>query len=69
MRDTLSTPVGESVSYLCAWCGEPGELVVDLSGGRRQRLVEDCWVCCRPNLLDLSVGADGGATVSAGRES
>jgi cysteine-rich CPXCG protein len=37
--------------YQCAGCGEWNETFVDPSGGRRQQYVEDCQVCCRPNVL------------------
>ncbi len=45
--------------YTCAGCGEWNETTVDESAGRRQRYVEDCQVCCKPNLLRVSW--DGGA--------
>jgi len=32
---------------------------VDPGGGRRQTFTEDCTVCCRPNLLTLTVDDDG----------
>jgi len=32
----------------CLSCGEPFTLSVDTTGGREQRYVEDCPVCCRP---------------------
>lgn len=32
----------------CPSCGEPVTLVVDVTAGRRQTYVEDCWVCCTP---------------------
>jgi hypothetical protein len=32
----------------CPSCGEPVTLVVDVTAGRRQTYVEDCWVCCKP---------------------
>ncbi|MEA2539929.1 MAG: hypothetical protein QOH35_1295, partial [Acidobacteriaceae bacterium] len=38
----------------CAGCGEWNEIVVDESAGGRQRYVEDCQVCCKPNLLSVS---------------
>ena len=38
-------------TYDCAYCGQTNDLYVDLSGGVRQQYVEDCQVCCRPNLL------------------
>ncbi len=40
--------------YVCAGCGEWNETTVDESAGSRQRYVEDCQVCCKPNLLRLS---------------
>jgi hypothetical protein len=40
--------------YACAGCGERNETTVDESAGRRQRYVEDCQVCCKPNVLRVS---------------
>jgi hypothetical protein len=37
--------------FQCAACGEWNETSVDESGGRRQSYVEDCQVCCKPNVL------------------
>jgi hypothetical protein len=37
--------------FQCAGCGEWNETEVDPSAGARQVYVEDCQVCCRPNLL------------------
>jgi hypothetical protein len=45
--------------YSCAGCGEWNETSVDESAGSRQRYVEDCQVCCKPNVL--RVGWDVGA--------
>ncbi len=39
--------------YQCAGCGEWNETSVDESAGSRQQYVEDCQVCCKPNLLDV----------------
>jgi hypothetical protein len=36
------------VDVTCPYCGEPLTLEVDESGGRTQRYVEDCAVCCQP---------------------
>lgn len=44
--------------FQCAGCGEWNDTAVDASGGRRQRYVEDCQVCCKPNLLTLEQGAE-----------
>ncbi|WP_291984954.1 CPXCG motif-containing cysteine-rich protein [Luteitalea sp.] len=37
----------------CPYCGESITLSVDVTAGRRQIYVEDCWVCCRP--MDILV--------------
>ena len=47
------------MTYECAFCGEENEILVDMSGGRRQSFTEDCAVCCRPNLIALVVDEDG----------
>ncbi len=40
-----------SGGFQCAGCGEWNETTVDESAGCHQIYVEDCQVCCRPNLL------------------
>jgi len=40
--------------FQCAGCGEWNETLVDSSAGMRQNYVEDCQVCCRPNLLEIT---------------
>ncbi|CAD5375648.1 Restriction endonuclease [Pseudomonas sp. OF001] len=42
----------QSEPYECPWCGEPGEALLDLSGGD-QCYVEDCAVCCQPIVFEL----------------
>jgi Cysteine-rich CPXCG len=32
-------------------CGEWNSVIVDESAGRQQSYVEDCQVCCKPNVL------------------
>lgn len=44
------------VRYQCAGCGEWNETTIDPSGGRRQEYVEDCQVCCKPNVLRVEWG-------------
>lgn len=39
--------------FQCAGCGCWNETVVDSSAGMRQSYVEDCTVCCKPNLLKI----------------
>ena len=59
----------DAAVFFCAYCGEPNEIDVDLSAGRQQVYVEDCQVCCRPNLLRMSFDGDHRARVDAEPES
>lgn len=38
-------------AFQCAGCGEWNQTTVDESAGRSQSYIEDCQVCCKPNLL------------------
>ncbi len=52
--------------FTCAYCGELVETSVDISAGSGQRYVEDCEVCCRPNVLNITVAdAEGPAHITA----
>ncbi len=42
----------ETEAYICPYCGEPVEAVLDLSAGD-QSYIEDCPVCCRPIEFEL----------------
>ncbi len=59
---------GDEASYCCAACGEEIVVPVDRSAGTRQEYVEDCPVCCRPNVLRLSFAPDGTALLDARAE-
>ena len=51
----------------CPYCGEPLTLLVDASVAE-QCYYEDCAVCCRPILVSLQPGLDGGVQVTVARE-
>lgn len=51
----------------CPYCGESISVLVDDSVPE-QSYVEDCQVCCRPIVLDVSVDPDGDVVVSARSE-
>lgn len=63
------SPIEDAAAYHYAYCGEEVEIRVDPSAGSRQTYVEDCWVCCRPNVLHVTFHEDGGVTVRASPES
>ncbi|MEM8638123.1 MAG: CPXCG motif-containing cysteine-rich protein [Cyanobacteria bacterium P01_G01_bin.54] len=44
-----------TAEYCCAVCGEVNLTFVDLSQGMQQSYIEDCQVCCRPNVLYVVV--------------
>lgn len=37
--------------FQCPHCGEEVDTAPDPGGGHEQSYVEDCPVCCRPNLI------------------
>jgi hypothetical protein len=46
-------------SYVCPTCGESVVIPLDRSGGDEQRYVEDCPVCCNPNVIQVEYFEDG----------
>ena len=46
-------------SVLCPYCGEAIELEIDDGGGRKQDLIEDCPVCCKPMRLMVTLDEEG----------
>lgn len=55
-------------SYVCDSCGEEIEIPIDLTAGSRQSYVEDCPVCCNPNIVHVTIDEDGAPTVWAKAE-
>lgn len=39
--------------WQCACCGHENETIIDRTAGERQEFVEDCTICCRPNVITL----------------
>lgn len=56
-------PLDLDVLYTCPSCGEENAVGVDPTGGRRQRILEDCPVCCRPLVFDIVIDHEGDATI------
>ena len=57
--------MNNEASYLCDACGEEIVVPIDLSAGTSQEYVEDCPVCCRPNVIHIEIDDDGEARVWA----
>lgn len=45
----------DEVAYTCPSCGEEIVIPVDLSAGVEQEYVEDCPVCCNPNVIHVEI--------------
>ena len=53
----------DEASYTCDSCGKEIVVPVDLSAGTGQEYVEDCPVCCHPNVIHVEVDEAGEARV------
>jgi hypothetical protein len=60
--------VQDEASYTCDACGEEIVIPLDLSAGESQEYVEDCPVCCRPNLVHVEIEENGEVRVWAEAE-
>lgn len=45
----------DEASYICDSCGEDIVVPIDWSAGSRQSYVEDCPVCCNPNVIHVEL--------------
>ena len=48
----------DEASYICESCGEEIVVPIDISAGVRQQYVEDCPVCCSPNVIHVEFDDD-----------
>ena len=58
----------DEASYHYDSCGEEIVVPIDLTAGSHQEYVEDCPVCCRPNVIHVEIEDDGELRVWAERE-
>jgi len=58
----------DEASYLCQSCGEEIVIPIDVTAGEHQEYVEDCPVCCSPNVITVRVDRNGNALLSAHSE-
>ena len=61
-------PLETDAAYACPYCGQTNYLGVDPSAGARQRLVEDCPVCCSPIVFTVRVDAEGDGIVESAEQ-
>ncbi|HTU26565.1 MAG TPA: CPXCG motif-containing cysteine-rich protein [Pirellulales bacterium] len=55
-------------SYICDSCGEEIVIPIDLSAGQHQEYVEDCPVCCHPNVIVVECDSAGNVMIAASPE-
>jgi len=58
-KSSSESRLNDESSYLCDSCGEEIVVPIDLSAGEDQRYVEDCPVCCNPNIVSVMIYEDG----------
>lgn len=46
-------------SYVCDVCGESIVIPIDCSAGESQEFIEDCPVCCRPQMIRVEIDEAG----------
>lgn len=47
-----------TANYTCAFCGEINTTFIDITTGSYQSYVEDCQICCQPNVLDIEINPE-----------
>lgn len=55
--------LSDEATYTCDSCGEEIVVPIDPSAGRNQKYIEDCPVCCHPNVVHVAIEDDGTARV------
>ena len=50
--------MNDEANYVCDACGEEIVIPIDPTQGARQQYVEDCPVCCRPNVIHVEIDDD-----------
>jgi DNA replicative helicase MCM subunit Mcm2 (Cdc46/Mcm family) len=48
----------DEATYTCDSCGEEIVVPIDPSAGDEQDYVEDCPVCCSPNVVHVRIDED-----------
>lgn len=51
--------MNDDCHYICNSCGEEIIVPIDVSAGRKQEYVEDCPVCCHPNVITVEIDDEG----------
>lgn len=57
----------EETTVHCPYCGEPITVLLEPMD-EDQEYIEDCQVCCRPMVMEVSVALNGEMTLSVRAE-
>jgi hypothetical protein len=60
--------MNDEACYICDSCGEEIVIPLDLTAGVSQEYVEDCPVCCHPNVIHVEFSEDDDVRVWADGE-
>ena len=60
--------LNDESTYICDSCGEEIVVPIDSSEGKTQQYVEDCPVCCCPNVINVDFDHEGNPLVRSHRE-
>jgi hypothetical protein len=53
----------DEITYICGSCGEEIVIPLDFSQGSSQEYVEDCPVCCCPNVIRVEIDDEGSISI------
>ena len=58
--------IEEDYPFICPHCGVDLSVRLEAGGGRKQKFIQDCEVCCRP--IQIAVEFKGGEVVDFSAE-
>jgi len=54
-RKTKKRRPRDEAAYTCPTCGESIVIPIDPTSGNDQEYIEDCPVCCNPNIIHVEL--------------
>lgn len=58
----------DEAAYYCDQCGEEIVVPIDVAAGSDQTYVEDCPVCCHPQVIRVQIDDDGEVSIFSENE-
>jgi cysteine-rich CPXCG protein len=65
LRETAHPSSATGATYVCPWCLDAAQTWPDPGAGEHQTYVEDCPLCCHPNVLDTTFDRRSGEWAAA----